>query len=360
MDSAMKADVKDSDISMAFYRPPGEGEGAGGVPSGCAHRAVEQPILFAQPPREEEVDQLDRRRSVLVLGAGLLGSHVTRALLSDGLSVHLLTRSEPRPELASLIEGAEVHIGDVGNPQALAAALRVAGHVVYSVGCPSPAQSSADPASDAGQTLIPVISTLEALRSRPDVGITFFSSGGTVYGEAGAGALREEAPLHPMNSYGLWGIPSTILRAANAYGPGQSAFSGQGAVGRFLHCAHQGLPVTLYGDGSVVRDYVYVGDIADAVARLLRAGTAPPVLNLGTGIGTSLNELLDLVMAVSGTSLTIVRHPSRGFDVHRNVLDISRLQSAIQYRPIELLQGLGMTWESVAGVRQASALVDGA
>ena len=311
-----------------------------------------------------------RRTNVLIVGAGFIGSHICRQLLSEAHQVRILTRSIPEAAHARLLEGAEVRIGDATDPAAVSAALAGIDWVIFGAGGLVPAASQANPIPDISLALRPLLTVLDAVARSAVTGFTYLSSGGTVYGHSTTPLIREDHPTDPITAYGVLklagekfaglyarqsGTPTRILRCANVYGEGQRTDRGQGVVGTFLSALRQGAPVTLYGGGAMVRDFVHVNDVAAAVTRLR---PAPPltdegfgIVNVGSGLGVSVSELLSIMQEAVGVKATVRHMPSRPFDVERNVLDISRLRSLTELVPIGLRDGLGLTIGAEADVR---------
>jgi UDP-glucose 4-epimerase len=165
--------------------------------------------------------------------------------------------------------------------------------------------------------------------------IVFISSGGTVYGHPQYLPLDEAHPTNPEVSYGivklaiekylllyerLHGIRVTILRVANPYGERQRTETAQGAVVAFLDRALRGLEVDIWGDGSVTRDYIYIGDVADAFARAVAYSGPERVFNIGSGTGTTLSDLLQHIERLLGRPVARRHLPGRSIDVPVNVL----------------------------------------
>jgi UDP-glucose 4-epimerase len=312
------------------------------------------------------------RSGVLIVGAGFIGSHICRQLLSEAHRVRILTRSIPEAAHARLLEGAEVRIGDATDPAAVSAALKGIDWVIFGAGGLVPAASQANPIPDISLALRPLLSVLDAVARSPVSGFTYLSSGGTVYGRSTTPLIREDHPTDPITAYGVLklagekfaglyaresGTATRILRCANVYGEGQRTDRDQGVVGTFLSALRQGSPVTLYGGGAMVRDFVHAGDVAAAVTRL--RPTLPPhqgndIVNVGSGLGVSVSELLSLMEDVVGVKATVRQMPSRPFDVERNVLDIGRLRSLTQLAPMGLREGLRLTIGAEAVVRAVS------
>jgi UDP-glucose 4-epimerase len=301
-------------------------------------------------------------RHVLVIGAGFIGSHVAEALLSQGTPTRVVTRSHASSEVLEALSGADLIIGDVMNPDVLDSALTDVRQVVLCAGGLTPADSMASPVADLQASLSPLLAVLAALKRRPGTGITYMSSGGTVYGEPIRLPICEDHPTEPIVAYGithlagekyialyrrLYGVPARILRASNMYGERQPANRNQGVVAVFLRRIAAGEPIVVSGDGLIVRDYLYVRDLAAAITSLLRSDGGPTVLNVGSGEGTSLRELIGLIEEVTHLSARVEYAASRPFDVSRIVLDVSRLREIIPFHPLSLRNGLELTWRSL-------------
>ena len=293
-----------------------------------------------------------------MIGAGFLGTHTVRRLHGDDIAVRVLTRSTVESEKQVRLGPAEIVVADASVQGVVGAALDGVDHVFYCAGGLMPAQSNLDPATDAALALPPLLRVLEELRTRRDVGFTFLSSGGTIYGNPQRIPVTEDDPTEPLTSYGimkltgekyvlmfrkLYGIPARILRCSNAYGPFQPEDRGQGFVATALRRLFDGAPITLFGDGMNIRDYVYAPDVADVMLRLAQAHDGPAVLNVGSGRGTTLCELLRQLEVVAGREPVISREPDRGFDVREIVLDIARLQRTVPFAPTPLEDGLFQT-----------------
>jgi UDP-glucose 4-epimerase len=295
---------------------------------------------------------------ILVIGCGFIGANIVEQLVAGSRPPIVLTRSRPAQAVADLIAVEDLHIGDAGDPRTLDRALEGVGHVVFSAGGLLPAASEQAPELDARLTLGPVRAVLEALRSRPGVTLTYLSSGGTVYGEPAEIPVAESAPTSPVGAYGRLhlaceaeviaqsrehGTPVRILRCATVYGKHQHPDRGQGAVVTFLHRIETGAPVDIFGGGETVRDYIYADDVARVVAGLIDREQGEVILNLGSGRGTSLIELLRLAEGEAGRPAEVVQHRARGFEVGRIVLDTARLQALLPFEPTSLEDGIART-----------------
>jgi len=203
------------------------------------------------------------------------------------------------------------------------------------------------------------IAVLEAAREH-DTQVVFSSTGGAIYGECDAPA-REEAERRPLAPYGvsklageeylagynrLYGARHVSLRYGNVYGPRQDPHGEAGVVAIFFGRLADGEQARIYGDGLQTRDYVYAGDVARATLAAL--GHDGGVFNVGTCRETSVVELYELCRRVAGSELEAQEAPARLGELQRSVLDLSRTERELGWRPeMSLEDGLRRTWESI-------------
>jgi UDP-glucose 4-epimerase len=144
----------------------------------------------------------------------------------------------------------------------------------------------------------------------------------------------------------LHGLDYRILRVANAYGERQPITETQGVISAFLHKAMRREEIVIWGDGSAVRDYVYVSDIVDAFVKAAEYAGEFKVFNIGSGVGHSLNEILDIMKVIHRKPSRVVYKPGRACDVPANVLDIRRAEKHLNWRPaVNLFEGMRQTIE---------------
>lgn len=186
--------------------------------------------------------------------------------------------------------------------------------------------------------------------------VVFISSGGTVYGKETSCPLKEDTPTYPINSYGLqkitieklmylyhymYGLDYRIIRLANPYGPYQRPNGVLGAVTTFTYKALKGEDIIVYGDGSVIRDFIYIEDAIKAILNIVNGENKFRTFNLGSGYGTSIQQVLETIQELIGTSVNVIYQPGRKVDVPVNYLDISRYEAAYgQLKPITLHEGV--------------------
>jgi UDP-glucose 4-epimerase len=283
-----------------------------------------------------------------VLGAGgFLGRSLVKALAEIGAEVTGFGRNVERPDgLAPSIRWAAGPLEDVN---ALRAALAGQEIVFHLVGTALPADSNRDLAGDIAANLIPTLGLLEAAGTAGVAKVVFASSGGTVYGVPHSVPIAENAATDPITAYGisklaiekylalnrrLYGLDYQILRIANAYGPGQSPFRGQGVVAAVLYRILRNEPVEIWGDGSVVRDFVHVDDISAAFLQGALYRGPHRVFNVGSGHGRSLLSVVEDLIALNASyRLPIVFRPGRAADVAINVLDCALIERETGWKP---------------------------
>jgi UDP-glucose 4-epimerase len=306
-------------------------------------------------PSERRVGTPD---GVVVVGGGFIGSHVTRVLVGRGVRTTVLTRRPPRGGTADRLSGARLVIGDAADSDVVRAAVGDAEQVVWCVGGLLPAESNQRKVEDLVTSLPPLLAMLDLLADRGGGSLVFISSGGTVYGNPTVLPVPEHHVTRPVTSHGvmkrtaelyldlyreLHGVRAVALRCANVYGHGQRPNRSQGIVATALHRTWHDQPVPVFGDGSVVRDYIHVDDVADVVATVAGRTEVPAVLNVGTGVGTTVRDLLGLVGEVTGRRVRTEHRDPRPGDVQAVVLDVTLLRSLLGFEPIGLSEGLART-----------------
>lgn len=226
--------------------------------------------------------------------------------------------------------------------------LRPGDVVIHLANSSNPTTSEADRVKDAQENLIGTLELLEACVEKGIQRFVFASSGGTVYGVPQVIPIPETHPTNPISSHGAMkvaiekyvqaysakhGFNCVLLRCANAYGPGQTGLQGQGFIGRAILAILSGERLEIWGDGSVVRDFVFVEDVADALMRAAQSSLSRETINIGMGQGTSVNEVVELVGRISGRPLKVRYRAPRRFDVPANVLDITKARALLDWEP---------------------------
>lgn len=285
-------------------------------------------------------------------GSGFIGRHVVRALLREGQQVTVAGRSRypaladapaPRSVPFNFASAAEVDF------DRLLDGVDVVHHYAWTT---IPQSANRDPIADLSDNVGGTIKLLEAMRRRGGGRVVFSSSGGTVYGKLQTIPVPESHRLAPITAYGasklsaetylnfyheLYGIDTRIVRVANPYGAGQNLLKGQGVISTMIARALKRETIEIWGDGEVVRDFIYISDVVSGLLRLAAAerevARAPFLYNLGAGKGSSINEVVACIERCLGSTLKIERRSGRAFDIPVSVLDIRKLGADLEWRP---------------------------
>ncbi len=295
---------------------------------------------------------------VLVLGGcGFIGSHVVDGLLRAGHQVRVFDRrpEQFRPPLPEV----DYSMGDFQDRMAIAEALTGIDAVFHLVSTTFPGTANLDPKTDVRENLEGTLTLVETMLSLHVDRLLFLSSGGTVYGIPEMVPIPETHPLRPINSYGVvkvaiehylemfrrtGGLSPVIIRPSNPVGPRQGHAGVQGVVSTFLDRIAAGKEIEIWGDGSVTRDFIDVRDLADLC---VIAGTSrrDGVYNAGSGVGTSLNELLQSIRQVTGKNITPNYKPGRLIDTPISVLDCALAGKDFGWRSKRMLrEAIEETW----------------
>jgi UDP-glucose 4-epimerase len=309
-------------------------------------------------------------RAIVTGGAGFIGSHVVDALVARGNEVLVLDDlSHGRRE--NVNGGAELVVADVRDQEAIDEAFaQLRPDACFHLAAQADVRVSvARPDHDCEVNVIGTIRVLEAAREH-GARVVLASTGGAIYGECEEPA-GEEAPRRPLAPYGasklaaeeylatydrLYGGRPVALRYGNVYGPRQDPHGEAGVVAIFFGRLAEGERPHVYGDGSQQRDYVYVEDVARATVKAVAGPSG--VFNVGTGVATSVLELLDTCVRISGVEVEPVFDPPRPGELQRSVLDPRLAERELGFRAAtELSNGLAATWRSMTaeGERRVEA-----
>ncbi|MBN1828983.1 MAG: NAD-dependent epimerase/dehydratase family protein [Deltaproteobacteria bacterium] len=294
-------------------------------------------------------------------GAGFIGSHVVDGLVERGHRVRVFDLPNVHTDnLSGVLSGIECVSGDFHNRTDLARILDGMDVIVHLIGTTVPGPSNENPAYDVESNVIGTLNLLDEARRAAVKRIVFASSGGTVYGVPMSLPVAEDAPTNPICSYGitklaiekylalyrrLYGLDYTVLRLANPYGERQRTRAAQGAVAVFLGKVARGEPIVIWGDGSVARDYFYIGDLVPAFMSAVEKKSPSRIYNIGGGVARSLNDIVALIGEVTERQPVVCYEEGRSLDVPVNCLDISRAGNELGWSPkTEFREGLNRTW----------------
>lgn len=286
------------------------------------------------------------RRCIVLGGGGFIGTNLCERLVELGAQVVVVSPALLDPEA---VRGAHWIRAFLHETDAYQHLIEPGDYVFHLVSTTTPASSNVDPVADIAQNVLPTLKLLDILRYRQIRKLVFLSSGGTVYGPAVTAPTSEDQPNHPVCSYGiqklavekylalyrhLHGVESVSLRVSNPFGPYQLG-GAQGVIATVIRKALRRETITIWGDGSAVRDYIFVADLVEAIleAASLADPGAPRLFNIGSGQGRSIRDILDAIQSLHREPLTIVHEPARSIDVPVSVLDISRARRHLRWEP---------------------------
>lgn len=212
--------------------------------------------------------------------------------------------------------------------------------------------------------IFPSIRLME-ICSRKKIRFIYFSSGGTIYGNHKEKYVpfTEECPIAPISYYG-WSkqmmensvlymhrtknLQYMIIRPSNPYGMGQNLYGNQGIIAVALGKILSREKITVWGDGNSIRDYIYIDDLGKAVSDiLLRKDIVNMTLNIGSGKGYSVNEIIEVLRNIAEEDVLVEYVPARQVDVSSVVLDISRLNQLVNFNPLGINEGIGKFYKYV-------------
>lgn len=304
----------------------------------------------------------DRMARCVVLGAnGFIGSHLVDSLVSFGHDVRAFDRFSNHTRKFSA-EQVEVVSGDFLNRHDLAEAIRGMEYVFHFISTTTPISAEDDPIIDIETNVKQSVELFQECVHQKIKGVIFASTGGAIYGSGYSDKVNEEALPQPVSPYAIGkltiehylryfskkhDLKSVSYRISNPFGERQSMSAKQGVIPIFLwHIAH-GEPITVLGDGSMVRDYIYVKDVADMIAQSFDKATKS-TYNLGSGRGVSVNELVSVIKKMANHKVDIRFKDSPATFIEKVVLDTTRFTNEFDIRPkVYLEDGIKDTWRYV-------------
>lgn len=301
---------------------------------------------------------------ILVLGgSGFIGSHLSELLVALGHEVAIFHQAGGLVNnLLKIERELEIIEGDFNNPLALEKAVKNAEVVVHLVSATLPGNSLLNPAYDVQMNVISSIQLFDQCVKAGVRKVVFISSGGTVYGIPQQDVISESHPLNPISPYGIsklaiekylamyhyhFGLDYTVLRLSNPYGPRQDSLRGQGVIAAWIHQISENEPIEIWGDGLVVRDYLYIADAVNAIHLAITKQSDCKVFNVGSGVGYSLLDLHELLERQLEKNIKINFREMQKIDVPVNVLDISLISKNFDWYPSKgIVDGLQASWDS--------------
>lgn len=277
-------------------------------------------------------------KAVVIGGNGFIGSHLVDALVSTGHEVTAFDRfSTSDRRFAS--PDVRIVPGDFLSNSDLESAVRGQDIVFHFLSTTTPATAESDPTMDIRTNVAQTIELLDAASKAGVEHVYFSSTGGAIYGPQNLPVYAETSRAMPVSPYGIGkltiehylaffratrGLESTSLRISNPFGPHQRPQARQGLIPIALRNIALGKPVIRYGDGSMVRDYVYIMDAVEMIMRMVGKPHPHSIYNIGSGHGLSVTEVLAAIERVVGHDFTVDEVPAPATFVDLVVLDTAR------------------------------------
>jgi len=288
----------------------------------------------------------ERESTCVVLGGGgFLGVNLCRRLAASGARVRAFGRRCLFPQD---LAGVEWRQGDFCDTAALESAVASCDTVFHLVHTYMPQSADLNMAEDARQNVVSSLALLETCRKLKVRRIVFVSSGGVVYGPTAQVPTPETAATDPISAYGIsklaiekylrlyehhHGLSFRVLRVANLFGPFQLPGKNQGVIAALISCALHNQEFQIWGDGSAIRDYVYVDDVVDALLLAAADASEQRIFNIGSGQGRDLRDVIVEIETQLGVKLAVRRTEGRLIDVPVSVLATDRARDVLGWRP---------------------------
>jgi UDP-glucose 4-epimerase len=308
---------------------------------------------------------MNKKERILILGgAGFIGSNLTEALVRNNkynIRVFDLLKDGFSENLTSLKGKIEIISGDFLNINDLRKALKDVDYVFHLISFTTPGSSVDNLSIELDTNIKGTINLLqECVKSRIKK-VIYASSGGSIYGNNKKGICNEEDKLDPISPHAIskmliekylnyyrlhYGLDYLVLRYSNPYGPKQNILNKQGIVSIFLNLARQEKKIQIFGDGKNIRDYIFIEDAVNITKLLFEENTKHRIYNVGSGLGYSINEIIEAIEITLGKKIKTETLPQRDVDVRKIVLNTGRLKEEIEYNlKTDIKEGVRKTWE---------------
>lgn len=307
----------------------------------------------------------NKEKCIVYGGGGFIGSHLCESLIEKGYEVIIFDKINFSKKNIHQIES-KVRIieGDFNNEIDLKNSLSGVDYVLHLVSSTLPVSSNENPVYDAESNLISSLKLFQECIKTDVKKVVFLSSGGTVYGIPGYVPVKESYSSYPICSYGiikktieeylflfnkLSNLNYNVFRLSNPYGERQNPLASQGAIAVFINKIINDETIEIWGDGQVIRDYIYIKDAVDVLASSLKIHPPEFVFNLSSGTGYSLNQIIELIQKISGKKAKIKYKIARKIDVPESVLDNTLVKKFFSWKPeISIEEGIRRTYNYIS------------
>jgi UDP-glucose 4-epimerase len=283
------------------------------------------------------------RRNMAVLGAGFIGLNLVRRLADAGANVSVLDHNEVPPELAGRVRWVR---GEFADPKAVKPVLANADVAFHLISSTVPGDEHVEISRELSDNILATLGFLE-ICEHLSVPRVVFASSSSVYGLQERVPIAESAVTDPISSHGIQklaiekylllhrfhrGLDVRIARLSNPFGPGQRLYGRQGFIALMVGHLLNNEPILLRDDGRPVRDFLYIDDVTDALNRLASQDNAPAVVNIGSGAGHSLRQVVAMVEEAIRRPIGSIPGELRRADIPVSVLDVTLAAAGIGFR----------------------------
>ena len=300
--------------------------------------------------------------NILLIGStGFIGSHLSRFLSVKGYNVYTVSRTP----ITSPGNENHFNLAVMGWDNILKQLTRLEDWTIIDLAYASvPNTSFTDPIKDFSDNLYLVNKHLGLVKKLSIRRYIYISSGGTIYGDSQDPLISETAPNFPLSPYGITkmaceryvfldhkvnNLPINIIRPSNIYGPGQIPFRGQGFISTALALILTGKPIQVFGDGGVIRDYLFIDDFCKAMHSVIEHAVNGEIYNISSGTGHSIAQIIAHIKEIAGAEnveVMLSYLPGRPFDVMSNVLNYSKLSLLDGWKPSTTIDtGIKLSWK---------------
>ncbi|MCY0979377.1 NAD-dependent epimerase/dehydratase family protein [Chryseobacterium wangxinyae] len=295
---------------------------------------------------------------VVLGGNGFIGSYVVDILISKGHEVTVFDLGSEK--FRQPLSDVKYVFGDINNQKLVESAFKGKDVLIHCISTTVPITSNQNIEFDIESNLINSVKLFRTACEKNIKRIVYLSSGGAVYGEPEIVPIKEDSSTNPISSYGItklaiekylayfslnYGVEYNIIRPSNPYGPRQNPFSNQGVISVFLGKVFQKQNLEVWGDGNISKDYVFITDLADAIYEASICTSNGEIFNIGSGKGTSINEIISTIKNVCESNFEVQYLESNKFDVQHICLDIEKAKKDLLFSPkVNLMLGISETW----------------
>jgi len=309
---------------------------------------------------------MDRKINILLLGgAGFIGSNIVRYFIDNDSYTLFVLESEESDlyRINDFLDKVTVQrccLMDVDRIKSIIVDNSI-DIIIHLIGRITPGSKYEEYLAELNGIIYPTIQIIEFC-SDLKIKFVYFSSGGAIYGNSSKKKYSEDAKIAPISYYGLAkshieeiilfynrtkGLKYLIIRPSNPYGQGQNIFGNQGLIAVIIGKIIRKETICIWGDGSAIRDYIYIMDLVEIFYKNIELNIHSEILNIGSGIGYSVNEIIDVIKRNVSHDIDVEYVDKRLCDVSSIVLDITKQKKIIDHSFTPIEKGIKEFYETI-------------